>query len=196
MNWYLFDYGMVISQPPTAADWEALAEASGFAAEPESSAYWQHRRGYDAGELSTEQYWQRVLGRSVSSGQLAQLHALDVRAWSHLNGETLDVLEAIDSTGAGLALLSNMPVELAKDLGASSVWPRFFSKLYFSGQLGLVKPDAQIYQHVLDDLAVPAAQVTFIDDRQENLDAAAALGFNTVLHTPETDLAVELKLSS
>lgn len=194
MNWYLFDYGMVISNPPTAADWEALEEASGLPAEPENSAYWRHRKGYDGGELSTEQYWELVLGKPVPAGQLAQLHALDVRAWSHLNTETLDVLEAIDSTGAGLALLSNMPIELAKDLSASSVWPRFFSKLFFSGHLGLTKPDAAIYQHVLDQLQVPAGQVTFIDDRQENLEAAAALGLNTVLHTQETDLATELKL--
>ncbi|WP_394938591.1 HAD family hydrolase [Psychromicrobium sp. YIM B11713] len=195
MSWYLFDYGMVISEAPTATDWAALEEAIGLPAEPEDSTYWRHRESYDAGELNAEQYWTSVLGRPVSEGQLAQLHALDVRAWSHLNTETLDVLEAIDSTGAGLALLSNMPLELAEELGASGVWPRFFSQLFFSGRLGLIKPDRQIFQYVLNELGVSAEQVTFIDDRQENLDAAAALGFHTVLHTQGTDLAAELKLA-
>nr|WP_179389135.1 HAD family phosphatase [Psychromicrobium silvestre] len=184
---------MVISEAPTEADWAALEEASGQPMD-ESGPYWQHRVGYDGGQLSTLQYWTAVLGQEVSEGRLAQLHALDLRAWSHLNPETLDVLEAIDSTGARLALLSNMPAELADSLGESQNWPKYFSKVFYSGHLELVKPDPKIYQHVLAELGVPASHITFIDDRAENIEAAAALGFATVLHVPGIDLATELGL--
>lgn len=194
MNWYLFDYGMVISDAPTEQDWRALSEAAGLELATPKGPYWQNRADYDAGKLNVSQYWELVLGREISDGLREELHALDIRAWSNLNSDTLDVLEAIDSTGANMALLSNMPTEMADFFQHSSAWAKYFSKLYFSGHLGLIKPEKAIFEHVLAELSVSAENVTFIDDRQENLDAAAALGLRTVLHHPGVDLSTELRL--
>lgn len=185
---------MVISEAPTEQDWSALAEAAGVPLQSPDGPYWRHRIEYDAGRLGVREYWQKVLGREVSEGLKEELHALDLRAWSNLNSDTLDVLEAIDSTGQKMALLSNMPTEMAEFFGHSSVWAKYFSRLFFSGQLGLIKPDPAIYRHVLKALDAPAESVLFIDDRQENLDAAAALGIRTVLHHPGVELSVELGL--
>lgn len=193
-NWYLFDYGMVISEAPTEQDWVALSEAAELPLQEPDGPYWQHRVSYDVGQIDVDEYWSLVLGREVSAGLREELHALDLRAWSNLNTDTLDVLEAIDSSGTNMALLSNMPTEMANFFQHSSIWAKYFSHLFFSGQLGLVKPDPEIYQHVLQTLDVPAASVIFIDDRQENLDAAEALGIQTVLHHPGVDLATQLGL--
>jgi putative hydrolase of the HAD superfamily len=193
-NWYLFDYGMVISEAPTEQDWAALSEAAGLPLTNPDGPYWQYRVDYDAGRIGVAEYWQRVVGREISDGLREELHALDLRAWSNLNSDTLDVLEAIDSSGVKMALLSNMPTEMADFFQHSSVWAKYFSRLFFSGHLGLVKPEPEIYQHVLQELGASGDQVVFIDDRQENLDAAAKLGIRTVLHHPGVELASELGL--
>jgi putative hydrolase of the HAD superfamily len=56
----------------------------------------------------------------------------------------------------------------------------YFSGWYISGDIGLRKPDPQIYIHMLGDLRVEPGQVVFVDDRLKNLDPAAELGIRTV----------------
>lgn len=55
---------------------------------------------------------------------------------------------------------------------------------YISGDLGVRKPDAGIYRHMLSDLGVTPSQVLFVDDRTRNLDAAAQLGIQTGYYNP------------
>jgi FMN phosphatase YigB (HAD superfamily) len=41
----------------------------------------------------------------------------------------------------------------------------FFEAYYVSGEIGLLKPQPEIYQHVLGDLGISAAEAVFTDDR-------------------------------
>jgi putative hydrolase of the HAD superfamily len=50
-----------------------------------------------------------------------------------------------------------------------------------SGDVGIRKPDAAIYERLLEQTGTKAANAIFVDDRIRNLDAAASLGFETVL---------------
>jgi len=190
--WYLFDYGMVVSTAPERADWRALEYVTGLDLEPVSSSYWANRLAFDAGKLSPADYWGGVLSRSVSAAEIELLETLDFAQWSHLNSHTLVVLETLRSENARVALLSNMPAQMSARHVAGSSWTRFFPKLYFSGLLGQVKPDQQIFNHVVADLGARPGDVVFIDDNAANIEAARHLGFRTVLHTSATDLREEL----
>lgn len=192
--WYLFDYGNVISHAPDPEDWLALAEAACLGAEPLEGGYWLHRADFDAGRISAEDYWARVLDREVSDGLVDRLEALDAKQWSHTNLDTLDVLELLKSSGAHLALLSNMPAGMASEYSRRETWVQYFDKLFFSGQLGLAKPDPQIFAHVLQELKADAGQVTFVDDVEENITAAQVLGLRTVLHVPGINLVAAFGL--
>jgi epoxide hydrolase-like predicted phosphatase len=55
-----------------------------------------------------------------------------------------------------------------------------FDVVIFSAEVRLAKPDPRIYQLMLDKLGVQAAEAIFIDDFQENIDAAQALGIHGV----------------
>ena len=50
-----------------------------------------------------------------------------------------------------------------------------------SGDVGIRKPDAGIYNVLLRSVGKPAQDCIFVDDRVKNLDAAQMLGFQTVL---------------
>ena len=56
-----------------------------------------------------------------------------------------------------------------------------FHKTYFSHEIGMRKPDANIYNYVLEDLKLKPSEVLFIDDTQKNIDAAQKLGWNCIL---------------
>jgi putative hydrolase of the HAD superfamily len=49
-------------------------------------------------------------------------------------------------------------------------------KFYFSDEIGVVKPDRAIYEHVIGDLGVPAGRIAFFDDTPVNVEAARAAG--------------------
>lgn len=54
-----------------------------------------------------------------------------------------------------------------------------FDRLYVSGRMGVIKPDARIYEMVEDDCGLPPASLLFTDDRADNITAAARRGWRT-----------------
>ena len=64
----------------------------------------------------------------------------------------------------------------------------YFEDIVVSGELKLIKPDAEIYQTLLDRQPIAPEQAIFIDDVLENVKGAQALGIHGIHLTPETDL--------
>ena len=52
-----------------------------------------------------------------------------------------------------------------------------FEKVYFSFELGLRKPNPEIFNHLISNHELAPKRTLFIDDKKENTDAAFALGF-------------------
>jgi putative hydrolase of the HAD superfamily len=63
----------------------------------------------------------------------------------------------------------------------SAMWPLLdgFDRTFLSFELGLVKPDVDIFQAVADQLPVDRARVLFLDDVALNTDAARNFGFRS-----------------
>ncbi|HTD99847.1 MAG TPA: HAD family phosphatase [Mucilaginibacter sp.] len=62
-----------------------------------------------------------------------------------------------------------------------------FEKTYYSHLIGIRKPDSAIFEKVLKENDLKAEETVFIDDIQANLDAAKALGLQTLLmKAPDT----------
>jgi glucose-1-phosphatase len=54
-----------------------------------------------------------------------------------------------------------------------------FEKVYYSHELGLRKPNADIFQYVLSNTGIDPHETMFIDDFIENIETARQLGFQT-----------------
>ena len=52
-----------------------------------------------------------------------------------------------------------------------------FERVYFSFELGMRKPDAEIFNYLIKKHDLTPKRTLFIDDKKENTDAALALGF-------------------
>jgi len=55
--------------------------------------------------------------------------------------------------------------------------------MIYSGEVGVMKPDARIYQLALERLGLPAQAVVFVDDVIENIAGAQAVGMRAVHFT-------------
>jgi putative hydrolase of the HAD superfamily len=185
VTWVLFDYGGVVSHPPTQQDLALLAGVAGVPVPALADAYWEWRRAYDLAELDVTGYWRQVgrsLDRSFGEAEISELARLDCASWLRLQAGSVALIEDLAATGQPLALLSNAPDELADAIRGLPI-AAHFGQLIFSCQLKLAKPDPRCYDDALARLGASAGEVIFIDDRSENVAAAAALGLRSVQFT-------------
>ncbi len=178
MNWIVFDYGDVLSKHTTALPDLAAA----FGTEPAEFAphYWAERSAYDSGGTDLE-YWQsvgRCLGIQVDQGFSDELTRIDVEGWSHLEPESIELLEALHEAGAALALLSNASSTFGRWVREQE-WARLFRVMLFSGDLGCLKPDEKIFRILLGELGAEPGDCLFFDDRQSNVDGARTIGMKS-----------------
>ncbi|MDR3653931.1 MAG: HAD family phosphatase [Paludibacter sp.] len=68
-----------------------------------------------------------------------------------------------------------------------------FDSCYFSYEMGMVKPDAEIFLTLLKNEHVTANECLFLDDGEKNIERAQQLGIQTYLVKPYEDLNFLLK---
>jgi len=93
------------------------------------------------------------------------------------------LLRALRKNGVPVFALSNFGVGSFEY--AETIYPVLseFDRRYISGYMKAVKPHLPIYQMLEKDCGVAPDRLLFADDRQENLDAARARGWQTHLFT-------------
>jgi FMN phosphatase YigB (HAD superfamily) len=64
-----------------------------------------------------------------------------------------------------------------------------FREIFLSSAIGLRKPDAAAYDHVVKAIGVPASRIVFFDDLAENIKGALARGLTAVHVTSPDDVA-------
>jgi putative hydrolase of the HAD superfamily len=64
-----------------------------------------------------------------------------------------------------------------------------FREIFLSSAIGLRKPDAAAYDHVVNAIGVPAGRIVFFDDLAENIEGARARGLAAVHVTSPNDVA-------
>jgi len=64
-----------------------------------------------------------------------------------------------------------------------------FREVFVSSTIGLRKPDAAAYDHVVEAIGVPAQRIVFFDDLAENIEGARARGLNAIQVTSSDDVA-------
>jgi HAD superfamily hydrolase (TIGR01509 family) len=67
-----------------------------------------------------------------------------------------------------------------------------FREIYLSSSIGLRKPEAEAYQHVVTAIGVPASRIVFFDDSAENIAGARAYGLTAVHVKSSDDVATTL----
>ncbi|HEX4816787.1 MAG TPA: HAD family phosphatase [Nonomuraea sp.] len=182
MTWIVFDYGGVLSLPQPESDNAAMAAAVGAQPEEFRDGYWRHRLEYDRASLTPHAYWSAVLGRAATHTEVARLVAMDVTSWAHPNEGTVALLGELLAAGRDVALLSNAPICVGDGLDELP-WIAAIGRRFYSGRMGLVKPDREIYDAMARALCTAPAEVVFVDDRLENVEGAERAGMAGVHFT-------------
>jgi putative hydrolase of the HAD superfamily len=182
----LFDYGMVLSGPPSPSAWARMLAVTGLDDARLHGAYWAHRHAYDRGSFTGHAYWIAVgnlVGQSFDDAQIAALIAADNDLWGDLNPPMVAWAEQLQQAGVRTGILSNIGDEMSSGLLRKYSWLHDFHHCTWSHTLKLAKPELAIYQHAAAGLDTPIDRILFLDDREENIAAAAQLGMQTLHYT-------------
>ena len=193
----ILDYGNVLTHPQDQTWMDQAAHRLGADVTAFRAAYWQHRPAYDA-DLTAAEYWHRVLAASrrgagaPDAADLAWLIEADIASWSVYHDEVWALAARFRRTGGRAGFLSNSGPEVMARVRER--WPldARFDAVVISCEVGVSKPDPRIYQLCLDRLQLPASQTLFVDDRADNIEGAARVGFRT-LHWEGADALDRLR---
>jgi putative hydrolase of the HAD superfamily len=186
----VFDYGEVISVSQSAADRAALVAISGLDTRLFWELYDRYREDLDQGVTLPAEYWKRIAhdaGVEWSPAQLQQLWAADIRSWISVEPGTVQLLAELHAGGTRVALLSNAGFDFS-DPFRHSPMAAYFEAMFVSAELGLIKPDPEIYRVTARELGIRLEQMVFIDNKKINVDAATALGVTGHVFTTVAEL--------
>ena len=156
-----------------------------------------HQKGIigelEEGLVTADEFRVYVLERSNPG---AQPHLVDESLWRILvsiEPKKVDLLKKLSQKYDLYMLSNNNPVCLprAEVMFAEAGFPMYegFKKCYISSEMKALKPSEKFYKAVVEDIALPAEEMLFIDDSQRNVDGAIAAGLPAVYYQPGTDLA-------
>jgi putative hydrolase of the HAD superfamily len=140
----------------------------------------------DKGQISPQEFYTKMIGLTGANLTFETFQEAYCDVFSP-NYPIIEILKRARNSYR-LDLLSNTDI-----LRFSFIQQRFpevmiFDSLVLSYNVGLMKPHPRIYQIALEVAQVRAPEAIFIDDLEENVMMAEALGMATILYRPETDL--------
>ncbi|MDQ7991849.1 MAG: HAD-IA family hydrolase [Propionicimonas sp.] len=170
------DLGGVLSWP--AELYTAPAALLGVDPDAYEAAYWTQRRELDIG-LPPGEYYGRLLaavGLRPAGELVDHLAHFDMALWCRFRPTARALLETVAAWEQRLVIVSNAPASL-RQAAEESDWYPLVERLFISGELGTVKPEAELYAGVTAALGVQPGEIAFIDDRPANVAAATEFGW-------------------
>jgi putative hydrolase of the HAD superfamily len=192
----LFDYGQVLTLPPDSGAWQRMLAITGLSDDTFHRAYWRHRHDYDRDDLNAVSYWPAVAataGITFSSEQIESLITADVDMWTLINQPMLDWAQSLQRAGIRTGILSNIGDAMTSGLLARLPWLSGFYHCTWSYAHHLAKPEAAIYRCAIEGLGTPPANILFIDDKSENIEAACAVGLQAIRYTDHAAFEREME---
>ena len=164
-----------------------------FALDPEFESRHEELAGdWEIGRLSLAEYLESAVfftPRSFTPGEFTAF----MFAQSEPFAETIAVVRRVAVRGEVMLMtLNNESEELnlhrIRSFGLRDIFSAFFSSCW----LGVRKPSRAIFDRALNIAQAAASDVLFVDDREQNLVPARALGFQTHRYTGAPSLEREL----
>jgi glucose-1-phosphatase len=150
-----------------------------------AEAYWRH----ETGKISDAAYFDSLrasLGIPLSDAQFLE-------GWNAIfAGEMPGIAPLLARAAKRLPLYvfsntNNAHVEYFSVIHADVLG--HFREIFLSSSIGLRKPDAEAYDHVVKSIGLPAGRIVFFDDLVENVESARARGLKAVHVKSSGDVA-------
>lgn len=106
-----------------------------------------------------------------------------------LDQDAFALIASVRAAGTPCYLATNQQDHRVRYMRDALGYDAHFDGVYYSSEVGAMKPEAAYFEHVLDDLGLAPEVVVFIDDSVRNVDAALARGIRALHHDPSDGVA-------
>jgi HAD superfamily hydrolase (TIGR01509 family) len=188
-----FDLGGVIVRTGDREPRTKLAERLGMSYKELAEAVFENESSLRAslGAVSPQEHWADVIHRLGLPPSEADSVRQEFFAGDTLDLDLINFLRSLRPkyrTG----LLSNAWSDMREYLISQKI-DDAFDQLIISAEVGIMKPDARIYQLALEKLGVTPDQAVFVDDSIVNIEGARAVGMYAIQFTRPDQTVEELK---
>ena len=188
-----FDLGGVILRTEYQAPRERLAERLNMTYEDISKIVFEAEtaRKASTGEISVKEHWLAVTRKLRLPAAEAESIRTEFFAGDVIDRELLDFIRSLRpryKTG----IISNAWGDMREYI-VKHQFDDAFDMLIISAEIGLMKPQPEIYQRALKQAQVEANEAAFIDDTSENIKAANALGMHGIVFRDPVQVKENLK---
>jgi epoxide hydrolase-like predicted phosphatase len=146
----------------------------------------------ERGEIEIPHFEARLAEHLVSTtGEPVRVEGLLTRMFAGFQRaeDMIGVVRKVRRSGVKTALLSNSWGLNYPREG----WEELFDVTVISGEVGLRKPEPEIYELCARQLGVPTSACVFVDDLAHNVKGVAAVGMVGVLHRTYDETVAELE---
>ena len=146
----------------------------------------------ERGELAVEEFEQLLSAALAQEGSAVEAQGLVSTMLADLSiyeDSMTSLVTRAHAAGVRTGLLSNS----WGDGYDRSDWHEMFDAVVISGEVGMRKPEPQIFDLALDRIGLPAGECVFIDDMPQNIAAAAEAGLVGIVHRTFDETARELE---
>lgn len=135
---------------------------------------------FELGQMTDQQFFDELQKRTGFRGDFSKFRPLfaDIFVSIDTMVELHDKLRREHPT----FILSNTNSLAVDHIQARFEFFRRFTGYIYSYEHGAMKPDARLYQIVEQQAGARGEDILFLDDRAENIEAAARRGWKTILH--------------
>jgi putative hydrolase of the HAD superfamily len=156
-----------------------------------ASTHSSPRKAFDRGEITAEEFYNQATTILEAELDYDNFYSIYNDVFS-LNPPILEILKKLKGKYR-LVLLSNTDVMRFSFIKKKFPEIMIFDAYVLSYEVGAMKPHPRIYDEALKKAGVEAKECVFIDDIEENIEAAQKLGIKGILMTPQTDLEAALQ---
>lgn len=185
MKFFVFDLGGVLSVPMVSKKlyeqikWKVSYEEFLDKFNNSEESIKVHK-----GEISTKEFFEYLKRYMDDNITLEEFKNKYVNNNKFFN-DTIEIIKKLKNLGYKVYLLSNLKeIDYEKFIKHFDV--SIFDELFLSFKLGMLKPNDDIYQYVINKLNTKPENIYFFDDNKENVDGAIKNGINAYQVTGKT----------
>ncbi len=101
-------------------------------------------------------------------------------------------IDSLKKKGYRLMILSNFSEKALRECAGELGYIKKVDDPVISCKIKMIKPDPAIFQYVIDNYGIVPEKTVFIDDNEDNINAAKAFGINTILFTDKASADTKL----
>jgi putative hydrolase of the HAD superfamily len=191
---FVFDCGGVLLCDGDLTPYTQWGQRLGLAPDELATHLWQSEIWAQAecGDLTDDQFW-RQMGSALGLDE-GQAERLRDDLWSTwvVDERVLALIDRLRERHP-VWMLSNATDTLEDLLSEHYGVADRFARILTSARLGMAKPDPAIFEELLRQLELAPGEVVFIDDRAENITAAASMGMHVIWYIHAAELERQLR---